>query len=73
MFTVEFETDASVIVTLDEQDAFNDVEVIIGEESAVYMRQYDDHLEDYQMLYMSYQQLLDLVAALDCSEGAYYA
>ena len=30
MFTVEFEADAAVITTLDENDAFDDVQVVIG-------------------------------------------
>ena len=72
MFTVEFESDASVITTLDQQDRFNDVEVIIGGDGDIYMRQFDDRLEEYQVLYMSYQQLMDIMAAINCSEGAYY-
>ena len=72
MFTVEFESDASVITTLDQQDKFNDVEVIIGGDGDIYMRQFDDHLGEYQVLYMSYQQFMDIMAAINCSEGAYY-
>lgn len=72
MFTVEFESDASVITTLDQQDKFNDVEVIIGGDGDIYMRQFDDHLEEYQVLYMSYQQLMDIMAAINSPEGAYY-
>lgn len=73
MFTVEFEPDASVITSLDENDRFNDVEMVVGEDDTVYIRQFDDTLNEYQMLYMSYQQLLDLNAALRSSEGAFYA
>lgn len=60
MFTVEFEKDASVITSLDEGDAFSDVEMIVGEDNTVYIRQFDEDLDQYQMLYMSYQQLRDL-------------
>jgi len=73
MFTVEFEPDASVITSLDENDKFNDVEMVIGEDDTVYIRQFDDTLNEYQMLYLSYQQLLDLNAALRSPEGAFYA
>jgi|TARA_R110000764_G_scaffold187547_1_gene272892 hypothetical protein len=73
MFTVEFESDGSVITSLDEGDAFNDVEMVIGEDDTVFIRQFDDDLEQYQMLYMSYQQLRDLFLSMTKSEGMFYA
>ena len=73
MFTVEFESDASVITSLDEGDAFNDVEMIVGEDDTVYVRQFDDDLDEYQMLYMSYQQLRDLFISMSRTEGMFYA
>lgn len=72
MFTVEFESDAAVITTLDEQDSFDDVQVVIGDDNTVYMRQYSEELEEHQLLYMSYQQFLDIVAALNKTKGMYY-
>jgi len=72
MFTVEFESDAAVITTLDESDAFDDVQVVIGDDDTVYMRQYSEELEEHQLLYMSYQQFLDIVAALNKTKGMYY-
>jgi|TARA_R110001606_G_scaffold332486_1_gene480344 hypothetical protein len=72
MFTVEFESDASVITTIDERDLYEDVEMIMGDDGTVYIRQFDDNLEQYQMLYMSSQQWLDLITAYQSPEGAYY-
>ena len=72
MFTVEFEADAAVITTLDETDAFDDVQVVIGDDETVYMRQFSEELEEHQLLYMSYQQFLDIVAALNKTKGMYY-
>lgn len=72
MFTVEFEADAAVITTLDENDAFDDVQVVIGDDETVYMRQFSEELEEHQLLYMSYQQFLDIVAALSKTKGMYY-
>ena len=72
MFTIEFEKDAAVIVTLDEQDKFEDVELVLAEEGVVYLRQFDDKLQEHQMIYMSYQQLLDIIAAMQQPEGSYY-
>ena len=72
MFTVEFEADAAVITTLDENDAFDDVQVVIGDDETVYMRQFSEELDEHQLLYMSYQQFLDIVAALNKTKGMYY-
>lgn len=72
MFTVEFEADAAVITTLDENDAFDDVQVVIGDDETVYMRQFSEELDEHQLLYMSYQQFLDIVAALSKTQGMYY-
>jgi hypothetical protein len=73
MFTVEFEKDSTVITTLDQQDKYEDVEVILADDGSVYMRQYEETLDEYQVLYMSYQQLLDIFASMQQTEGAYYA
>ena len=72
MFTIEFEKDAAIIVTLDEEDKFEDVELVLAEEGVVYLRQFDDKLQEHQMIYMSYQQLLDLFAAMQQPEWSYY-
>jgi hypothetical protein len=71
MFTVEFESDATVVTTLDESDKFEDVEVIMGDDMSVYMRQYEEALGEYQMIYMSYQQFLDIVSSLEVSSGLF--
>lgn len=71
MFTVEFESDATVITTLDQSDKFEDVEVILGDEGDVYLRQYVEEMGEYQVIYMSYQQLLDIFTSMNRTEGAY--
>ena len=72
MYTVEFESDAAIITTLDQQDMHEDVEVIFGDDGDVYMRQFEPDMEQYQMLIMSAQQWIDLMAAYKSAEGAYY-
>jgi hypothetical protein len=72
MFTVEFEPDAAIIQSLDETGNMNDVEMIIAEEGVVYIRQWDDSLEKYEMLVMTYQQLLDIVLSLKQTEGLFH-
>ena len=72
MFTVEFEKDGSVITSLDETNRFEDVEMVISEDDTVYIRQFENSLNEHQIIYISYQQLLDLVASLNSTEGAFY-
>lgn len=71
MFTVEFESDASIVTTLDQQDAFEDVEMVLADDGTIYIRQFDEQLEEFQMIYMSAQQWLDLLTAYQSPEGAY--
>jgi len=73
MFTVEFEQDASVITTIDETGSFNDVEMDICDDAKVFIRQFTDEMNEYQVIEMSYQQLLDLFCSMKQTEGAYYA
>tara|TARA_R110000803_G_scaffold99566_5_gene167671 strand:- start:100 stop:333 length:234 start_codon:yes stop_codon:yes gene_type:complete len=71
MFTVEFESDASIIRSLDETGEMNDIEMILSEDDVVYIRQWDEHLDKYEMLVMTYQQLLDIVLSLKQTEGMF--
>jgi flavorubredoxin len=73
MFTVEFEHDASVVRVLDETDQLDDVEMILDDEGIVFMRQWDDSLDKYEMLVMTHQQLLDIVMSLQQTEGLFIA
>jgi len=69
MFTVEFEADSSVVTVLDESGQMEDIEVIISDDDVVFMRQWDDDLGKYEMLVMTYRQLLDITASLQTTEG----
>lgn len=71
MFTIEFLPDHTLVTSLDEEDMCEDVQMILTDES-VYLVQYDDTLQETQTLLISYQQLLDLFASLDRSQGTYY-
>ena len=70
MFTVEFESDAAVITTLDQSDMHEDVEVIFGDDGDVYMRQFEPDMDflpdDYHERLSNW---LDLMAAYKSSEG----
>tara|TARA_R110001606_G_scaffold184696_1_gene331672 strand:- start:191 stop:433 length:243 start_codon:yes stop_codon:yes gene_type:complete len=71
MFTVEFEPDASVIVSLDESDEYEDVTMVLADDGTVFFSQYEDALDENQMIRISYQQLIDLFASLKSTKGIY--
>ena len=71
MYTVEFEPDSAIITSLDERAEFQDIKVVIGDDNIVYITQDDEILGD-SIIVISYQQLLDLIAALKSPEGAFY-
>tara|TARA_R110000796_G_scaffold22376_2_gene64941 strand:+ start:504 stop:737 length:234 start_codon:yes stop_codon:yes gene_type:complete len=71
MFTVEFESDASIITSLDETGEMNDIEMIVSESDKVYVRQWDEDLDKYEMIIMTYQQLLDIISSLQQTEGMF--
>ena len=73
MFTVEMDADggqAVCITTLDHSGHSDDVEVLIYDDG-VYIVQHDDD-ENVHMVIMSTQQWLDIISAMNLTEGAYY-
>jgi len=72
MYTVEFEKDAAVITILAEDDSQEDVEIIVGgDDDNVWIRQYQEYKNEYDILCMTWQQLLDITAALNSPEGMF--
>ncbi len=69
MYSVEFEHDIAIVTSMDERDEFEDLEVVLADEGTVYLRQYDESYKSYQLIVISYQQLLDLITSLDQTEG----
>ena len=70
MFTVEYLFDTTEVVTIDERAGYDDVEVTIMEDD-VFSKQYNLDTDTFDIIYMSYQQLLDIVASVSRPEGAY--
>lgn len=71
MFTIEFQPDHTIVTSLDEDDMCEDVQMVLTEEN-VYLVQHDYELRETLTILISFQQLLDLFASLDRSEGSYY-
>lgn len=72
MFTVDFEPDAAIIKTLDQKGKHEDIELIFADSGEVYIRQFEPDMNAYQLIIMSGQQWLDIMAAYKSKEGAYY-
>ena len=72
MYSVEMEENCSIITTLDDDDAYEDVKVTMANDGTVYMQQYNEGLIQEDMIYMSYSQLKDILNAIHSPEGCYY-
>jgi len=71
MYTVEFLDEDAVITTLSEDDDQEDVQVIIGDNSTVFVRQWQEYKNEFDVVVMTFQQLLDIVAAVNSPEGLF--
>jgi len=71
VYTVEFEHDMITVISLDEYNRYNDIEVTLTDNGSVFISQHDDTLDHTEMLLISYRQLLDIVAAVNSPEGMF--
>ena len=71
MYTVEFEDKDAVITVLCEEDSQEDVQIIIGDDGTTFIRQFQDYKDEYDVICMTYNQLLDIVAAVNSPEGMF--
>ena len=71
MYSVEFEKDAAIITVLSEDDSQEDVEVIIGDNDVVFVRQYQEYKNEHDVIVMTWQQLVDIAAAINSPEGLF--
>ena len=71
MFTIETESDCTVVTTIDEGGHLDDVEVVM-DASTVFIKQNLPKSDRAQVLELSYQQWLDILVAMDLPDGAYY-
>lgn len=72
MFTVEIEYDYTKVVSIDEKDEYDDLDVYYMPDLSVTFHQQHEEC-DPEIITISYQQLLDIVAALNLPSGAYFA
>jgi len=71
MFTVEQESDHTKIVSIDDGGKFEDIEVYVEEDNTVYIRQFCEESNEYQLCIISFKQLVDLFTSMDATDGGY--
>lgn len=71
MFTVEHEDTFTRVVVIDETAKHEDIEMFVEQDGRAFIRQFDEKNNAYDILVMSWHQLVDLVASLESPEGMY--
>ena len=71
MYTVEFNHSTTTIISMDDNAEFNDIEMTLADNGSVFLAQYDDEAGSSDMIMISHQQLMDVVASMDSTEGLF--
>jgi hypothetical protein len=72
-FTVEIEKDYTKVVTLDDRSQHEDLEIYLEDNGTVFIRQFAETLNEYQVIHISYKQFIDMAKSLeaDAVNGMY--
>jgi hypothetical protein len=70
VFTTEFELDEVLITVLDDSGTWPDVLVYLYDD-LVYIKQWDDEIENYKEVAMSPEMFAELMQAMKLPEGSY--
>jgi hypothetical protein len=70
MFTIEMDWDETAITVLDQYGNYEDVQFIVFDD-IVYIRQWDENWERFNMIAMSPEMFDEFRSALDLPEGSY--
>lgn len=71
MFTVEFDFDRIKIMSLDETGEHDELEVYLSSDHTVFLVQRTEGHVEQDCIAISYPQLLDIISALQQTEGTY--
>ena len=64
MFTVDQVNSSTVITSLDSKGGYEDLEVIL-DPAEVIIRQWDEDWQEYNVIFISHQQLNDIKTAME--------
>ena len=71
MFTVEYEHAVTKVVSLDMEGIHDDITVVFCEDGSVHLSQWCEEFGEEQVMLISYQQLTDILRALNSAEGTF--
>lgn len=71
VFTNEFDFDESVTTVMDDTGEYEDIHVIITDDT-VFIRQWDDDREKYELMCMTPKMFYELQEAMKKPAGLYY-
>jgi len=69
MYTVEQIDDSHVITAMSETTEHEDIQVIVDPDGEVWLRQFNDYNQQYEVIRISFYQLLDIAASINSPEG----
>jgi hypothetical protein len=70
MFQNEFDFDETITTILDDTGVQEDVQVIM-DDNEVFIRQWNENIQRYDLIVMSHKMFLELQEALNQTEGLY--
>lgn len=70
MFQNEIEWSESITTVLDNDNIFEDLQLIISD-NGVFIRQWNENLQFYHVIEMSHEMFVELQTALECGEGIF--
>jgi len=72
MYSVEMDYDGTEITTLCEKGEYEDIQLILDNEGGCVLRQYREDTNSHDVITLSWQQLTDLLAAINSPTGLFY-
>lgn len=70
MFQNEFDWDETITTVMDDTGVHEDVQVII-DDNEVFIRQWSENFQRYDLIIMSHKMFLELQAAMQNTEGMF--
>jgi hypothetical protein len=64
MFTVDKEGESTIVTSLDNSGFCEDLQVIVDPE-LIWVRQWDEHSQEHQVMIIQHQQLNDVITAIE--------